>query len=84
MLVLTRKVGEKVIIGGNITLTVVKVDGNQVRLAFDAPPQVRILRNELIGRPRRTAAAEVFADSDLEEKPLEWMSEEPVAATRRR
>jgi carbon storage regulator len=83
MLVLTRKVGEKVIIGGNITLTVVKVDGNQVRLAFDAPPQVRILRNELIGRPRRVVSAEELADPDLEEKPLEWADNVPCGSAHR-
>jgi carbon storage regulator len=47
MLVLSRKRGEKVVIGNNITLTVVEVDGNRVRLGFDAPEQVQILREEL-------------------------------------
>jgi len=47
MLVLTRKPGEKVIIGEAITLTVVAVSGNQVRLGIDAPPPIRILRAEL-------------------------------------
>jgi carbon storage regulator len=47
MLVLSRKPGEKVVIGSGITLTVVEVRGNRVRLAFDAPDQVRILRAEL-------------------------------------
>jgi carbon storage regulator len=47
MLVLTRKAGEKVVIGGGITVTVVEVQGNRVRLAFDAPEEVRILRAEL-------------------------------------
>lgn len=47
MLVLTRKAGEKVVIGNGITVTVVEVQGNRVRLAFDAPDQVRILRGEL-------------------------------------
>ena len=48
MLVLTRKPGEKVVIGNGITLTVVEVGGNRVRLAFDAPDQVHILRSELV------------------------------------
>lgn len=47
MLVLTRRPGEKIVIGDGITLTVVEVQGNKVRLAFDAPEQVRILRAEL-------------------------------------
>ncbi len=47
MLVLSRRPGEKVVIGIGITLTVVEVRGDRVRLAFDAREQVRILRGEL-------------------------------------
>jgi carbon storage regulator len=47
MLVLSRKLGEKVVINGNITLTVLDVIGNRVRVGIEAPPQVRILRAEL-------------------------------------
>jgi carbon storage regulator len=47
MLVLSRKPGEQVVLSNGITLTVVEVRGNRVRLAFDAPAQVRILRAEL-------------------------------------
>jgi carbon storage regulator CsrA len=47
MLVLSRKPGEKVVIGNGITVTVLAVTGNKVRLAFDAPDQGRILRGEL-------------------------------------
>jgi carbon storage regulator len=50
MLVLRRKPGEQVVLGGGITVTVVSALGNTVRLAFDAPNQVRILRAELLGR----------------------------------
>ena len=49
MLVLTRKPGEKIIIDGNITLSVVEVTGKGVRLGIDAPKAVRILREELVG-----------------------------------
>jgi carbon storage regulator len=48
MLVLCRKPGEKVVLGNGITLTVIEVGGKRVRLAFDAPDQVRILRAELV------------------------------------
>jgi carbon storage regulator len=51
MLVLSRKPGEQVVLGNGITLTVVEVRGGRVRLAFDAPDPVRILRAELAGRP---------------------------------
>jgi carbon storage regulator CsrA len=47
MLVLTRKIGEKIVIDQNITVTVKRVSGNRVALAFEAPDDVRILRQEL-------------------------------------
>ena len=59
MLVLSRKPGEKVVIGNGITLTVVEVGGGRVRLAFDAPDQVRILRGELACRQREPLDADL-------------------------
>ena len=47
MLVLSRKAGEQVVIGNGVTLTLVEVSGNRVRLGFDAPAQVSVLRAEL-------------------------------------
>lgn len=47
MLVLSRKAGEKIHIGDNITVEIRRVAGNRVALAFDAPADVRILRGEL-------------------------------------
>jgi carbon storage regulator len=47
MLVLTRKPGEKVRIGDDITLEVLQVSGNRVRIAFAAPARVPIRRDEL-------------------------------------
>lgn len=52
MLVLTRKPGEKVLIGNGINVTVAEVKGNRVRLAFVAPDDVRILRAELASTPK--------------------------------
>jgi carbon storage regulator len=46
-LVLTRRAGETVHIGDDITVTVIGIDGGQVRLAFSAPPNVRIDRSEV-------------------------------------
>lgn len=47
MLVLSRKLGEKVVIGQNIVLTVVKIDRNQIRLGIEAPSDVSIYREEI-------------------------------------
>ena len=49
MLTLSRKIGEKIVIGENITLTVVEVYHNRVVLGFDAPIEVGIWRDELCG-----------------------------------
>lgn len=47
MLVLTRKVGESICIGDNITIVVTKSAGNRVTLGIEAPRDVRIIRGEL-------------------------------------
>ena len=49
MLVLSRKPGEKVRIGRDITFTVLEAKGNRVRIGIDAPAQVHIVREELCG-----------------------------------
>lgn len=52
MLVLSRKPNEKILIGKDITLTVVRLVGNKVRLGIEAPAEVRVLRAELAGGPK--------------------------------
>ncbi len=47
MLVLSRKLGEKIIIGENIVVTVVKIDRNQIRLGIEAPQDVPVYREEI-------------------------------------
>jgi carbon storage regulator len=47
MLVLTRKLGEVIRIGTGVTVRVLEVKGNQVRLGLEAPPDVKILREEI-------------------------------------
>ena len=47
MLVLSRKIGEKLVIGDNITVVVSRVAGNRVTLGIEAPSDVRIVRGEL-------------------------------------
>ena len=56
MLVLTRRRGEKVCIGDDITFVVLEVDAKRVRLGFDAPREVPILRTELQGKIANTLA----------------------------
>jgi carbon storage regulator len=47
MLVLSRKAGERLLIGDDVVITVVRVAGSKVRLGVDAPQSVRVLRDEL-------------------------------------
>jgi carbon storage regulator len=50
MLVLSRKRGERVVIGGAVVVTVVDVRGDRVRLGFEAPESITVLREELCHR----------------------------------
>jgi carbon storage regulator len=47
MLVLSRKPGEKIVLNNNITVTVLEVLGNRVKVGIAAPANVRVLRGEL-------------------------------------
>ncbi len=53
MLVLTRKPGEQLKVGDDITITVLEVSGHRIRLGIDAPKSTRVLRGEL--RPWESA-----------------------------
>jgi carbon storage regulator len=55
MLVLTRKTGERIHIGLDITVTVVQVHGNRVRIGIEAPQGVAIVRGELATLRRKPA-----------------------------
>ncbi len=53
MLVLSRKKGEKIVIGGSITLTVTEIKGGKVRLAIEAPSGVKVYHQEVYDAIRR-------------------------------
>jgi carbon storage regulator len=61
MLLLTRKLGENIRIGDDVKITIVEVKGNHVKLGIEAPPSVKVHREEIYERiqeeHRRKAAA---------------------------
>lgn len=67
MLVLSRKLNEKIIVGQNIRITLVGIRGNQVRLGIEAPDDVKVLREELMATtPRARESVAVAAGSGAE------------------
>ena len=48
MLILRRKIGQHIVLAGTIKLVVLSIDGDCVKLGIDAPPEVKILRGELV------------------------------------
>ncbi|MBH98811.1 MAG: carbon storage regulator [Rhodospirillaceae bacterium] len=56
MLILTRRVGETVVIGDDVTVTVLGVKGNQARLGVTAPKEIAVHREEIFDRIKREQA----------------------------
>jgi len=70
MLILTRRVGETLMIGDAVTVTILGVKGNQVRVGINAPKDVAVHREEIfqkIGRDGGAGAEEAARDSGLPE-----------------
>ncbi|WP_295748460.1 carbon storage regulator [uncultured Oscillibacter sp.] len=67
MLILQRKPGESLVIGENISISVVSIEGGRVRLAISAPQEISILRSELLDATaaNRDSAVEEAAPAEL-------------------
>ena len=65
MLVLTRRIGEEIVIGGDIRVTVLEVHGNKVRIGVEAPKSVRVDRQEIHDRRVEFAVGAKCGGNDL-------------------
>jgi len=76
MLVLTRKLGEVIRVGDDVTVRVLEVKGNQVRLGVDAPAAVRIYREEVYRAVRKeNEEAAVHDRAPLDEASKAWQKQ---------
>lgn len=65
MLVLSRKQNERIRVGESVVVTVVRVSGDKVRIGIEAPPNVRVLRDELEDDTLETVTLDASAELPL-------------------
>ena len=66
MLILTRRVGETLMIGDDVTVTVLGIKGNQVRIGINAPKEIAVHREEIYERIKNEQGAESQPDQPAE------------------
>ena len=73
MLILTRRVGETVMIGNDVTVTILGVKGNQVRVGINAPKNVAVHREEIYERIKREQQGD-SQDEPQDNEPADFVS----------
>ncbi len=66
MLILTRRVGEVLRIGDDVSITILGVKGNQVRIGIDAPKDVAVHREEIYQRIKREGETDVVDEGGFD------------------
>lgn len=81
MLVLTRKVGEKLLVGDDVVVSVIEVNRGSVRLGVEAPQEVSILRFEVYERIREEnlTASHTGSVMDIQEAAAFWRQKETIS-----
>ena len=83
MLVLSRRLGETLIIGDDIQVRILGIDGMQVRIGIDAPKSVNVVRQEIAGRDR-DITFEPSEPTRTEYNPQQRRSQPNISYLRRR
>ncbi len=74
MLILSRKIDEKIKIGNDITITLIDVHGDQVKIGVEAPKDVKVFRQEVFDAIQNENKAAVVAEADGNEKAISAVS----------
>jgi len=78
MLILSRKVNEKVVIGDDITISIIEIRGDQIRIGIDAPKKVKVFRQEVFDAIKAENKAASVSTSVIPQVDFHGASRQPI------